>query len=660
MNGIAVLLGGIAILVIAYLTYGKWLAKQWGIDPSRETPSHTEEDGIDYVPAKASVLMGHHFSSIAGSGPINGPIQAAVFGWVPVLLWVLIGGIFFGAVHDFGALFTSIRHKGQSIGEVIATTMGTKAKKMFIIFCYLTLILVVAAFASVVANTFTAKYSVNGTVSGEDGTYTLAAFDGETSVGTAVVEIKDGEASYAVVAGTVPGEKDLTVAEAETTKNAIGKTVVVTKEDSALTITPANTKAELNETASTANATTAVISLLFIVIAIAFGFLVYRRNAGLGVSTVVGVAAIVVCMVIGIKWHPLYLNSTVWMVIIGIYILIASVTPVWILLQPRDYLSSFLLYFMMAAAIVGIVGCGLTGGAHMDIPAFTGFKDTLAPTGTSLGYMFPALFVTIACGAISGFHSLVGSGTTAKQLNNEKDAQPIAYGGMLIECALAIISLCAVGYIWESYASGKTVVPTAVFATGISKMLAAIPGLAATENVAYTLLVLTVSVFCLTSLDTATRLARYMFQEFWLEPGQTCEQATGYKKILSNPYVATLMTVIPGVALGLTGYANIWPLFGAANQLLAALGLLAVATWLGQVGKNNKMFMFPMAFMLVVTITSLVLTIKANIKAIPVTATGVVWCYVRIVLAALLVVLAIILAIDGVKTLASQKKEKAA
>ena len=576
MNGIAVLVIGIAILVVAYLTYGKWLAKQWGIDPSRETPSHTEEDGVDYVPAKAPVLMGHHFSSIAGAGPINGPIQAAVFGWVPVLLWVLIGGIFFGAVHDFGALFASIRHKGQSIGEVIADTMGSKAKKLFIIFSYLTLILVVAAFGSIVANTFMATYTESGAV------------------------------DYA---------------------------------------------------ASAANATTAMISILFILVAIAFGFLVYRRNAGLGLSTIIGVAAIVICMAIGLNWHPIYLSNKAWMVIVGIYILAASVAPVWILLQPRDYLSLFLLYFMMIVAVVGIIGCGLTGGAHMDIPAFTGFVDTVAPTGSSLGYLFPALFVTIACGAISGFHSLVGSGTTAKQLNNEKDAQPIAYGGMLIECALAIISLCAVGYIWANYASGETVTPTVVFATGISKMLGSIPGLAGTEKIAYTLLVLTVSVFCLTSLDTATRLARYMFQEFWLEPGETYKDVTGYKKVLTNPFVATLITVILGIGLGLTGYANIWPLFGAANQLLAALGLLAVATWLGKAGKNNKMFLLPMAFMLVVTLTSLFFTLKTNFAGIAAGVEGVTWCYVRAILAALLMVLAVILAIDGVKTMANQKKE---
>ncbi len=575
MNGVVVLVAGIAILIIAYLTYGRWLAKQWGIDPSRETPSHTEEDGVDYVPAKAPVLMGHHFSSIAGAGPINGPIQAAVFGWVPVLLWVLIGGIFFGAVHDFGALFASLRHKGQSIGEVIASTMGSKAKKLFIIFSYLTLILVVAAFASIVANTFMATYTESGAVDLE---------------------------------------------------------------------------------ASAANATTAMISLLFIVIAIAFGFLVYRRNAGLAVSTVIGVAAIAACMVVGLKWHPIYLSNTTWMVIVGIYILAASVAPVWILLQPRDYLSSFLLYFMMIVAVVGIIGCGMNGGAQMDIPAFAGFKDTLAPTGASLGYMFPALFVTIACGAISGFHSLVGSGTTSKQLNNEKDAQPIAYGGMLIECALAIISLCAVGYIWENYASGETVTPTVVFATGISRMLGSVPGLAGTEKVAYTLLVLTVSVFCLTSLDTATRLARYMFQEFWLEPGETHQDVTGYKKTLTNPFVATLITVVMGIGLGLTGYENIWPLFGAANQLLAALGLLAVATWLGKAGRNNGMFLFPMAFMLAVTIVSLLFTLKTNVEGIMAGGESAAWCCVRAVISALLIILALILAVDGGKTMAAQKK----
>lgn len=578
MNAAVVLIIGIAILVIAYLTYGRWLSKQWGVDPSKSTPSHELEDGMDYVPAKTPVLLGHHFSSIAGAGPINGPIQAAVFGWVPVLLWVLIGGIFFGAVHDFGALFASIRHKGQSIGEVISDAMGTKAKKLFSIFGYLTLILVVAAFASIVASTFGIKYDETGAVM---------------------------------------------------------------------------------QAATDANASTAMISILFILVAIVFGLLVYRRNAPLAVATIIGVAAIVVCMVIGLNWHPLYLDANTWMLIVGVYILIASVTPVWILLQPRDYLSSFLLYGMMIVAVVGVLGATLMGQGSLDIPAFTGFTDTVAPTGVSLGYMFPALFVTIACGAISGFHSLVGSGTTSKQLDNEKDAQPIAYGGMLIECALAIISLCAVGFVWKSYTAGETVVPTQVFAGGISQMVATVPFLKGAEGVVYSLLVLAVSAFCLTSLDTATRLARYMFQEFWLEPGQSIKDTTGYKKVLTNPYVATIITVVLGVGLGMTGYAKIWPLFGAANQLLAALGLLAVATWLGKVGRNNKMFLLPMAFMLVVTLTSLAFTIKSKVALIASGAPEMGWSIALLVLAALLVVCAVILAIDGVKTLIGQRKKEA-
>ncbi len=572
MNAVVILLVGIVILVLGYIFYGGWLAKQWGVDPNRTTPAHELEDGNDYVPAKAPVLMGHHFSSIAGAGPINGPIQAAVFGWVPVMLWVLIGGIFFGAVHDFGALFASVRNKGQSIGEVIAESIGSRAKKLFLTFSYLTLILVVAAFASIVANTFKATYDESGV---------------------------------------------------------------------------------LDKAASAANASTAMISLLFIVIAIIFGMMVYRRNASLVVSTVVGVAAIVICMVVGYNWHPIYLNGSTWMVIVGIYIAIASVTPVWILLQPRDYLSSFLLYGMMIIAVVGIVGAHPT----LSIPAFTGFMDNAEyGSGVSLGSMFPALFVTIACGAISGFHSLVGSGTTAKQLDKESDAQPIAYGGMLIECALALISLCAVGYIWSEYVPGGITTPTAVFATGISRMCATIPFLAGAENVIYAMLILAVSAFCLTSLDTATRLARYMFQEFWLEPGQTWKEATGFKKVLTNPYVATLITVVLGIALGMTGYAKIWALFGAANQLLAALGLLAVAAWLGTMGKNNKMFLFPMAFMLVVTIVSLCQTILTNFKAATAGTGEVLWCWIRAGLGTLLVILAIVLAVEGVQTIMGKRK----
>ena len=573
MNAALFLIIGIAVLVVGYIFYGGWLAKKWGIDNSRVTPAHEFEDGQDYCPAKGPVLMGHHFSSIAGAGPINGPIQAAVFGWVPVMLWVLIGGIFFGGVHDFGALFASIRHKGQSIGEVIGDAIGPKAKKLFIIFSYLTLILVVAAFASIVANTFKATYTETGAI---------------------------------------------------------------------------------NYEASAANASTAIISIMFILMAILFGFFVYRRNAPLGIATIIGVIGIAVCMYIGLNWHPIYLSYNVWMIIVGLYIGVASVTPVWILLQPRDYLSSFLLYGMIILAIVGIIGAHPT----VDMPAFTGFYDNLKPSGTSLGYMFPALFVTIACGAVSGFHSLVGSGTTAKQLDQEKDAKPIAYGGMLIECALALISVCAVGYIWAQYKSGETTTPTVVFATGLASMFSKVFG-DGCYNVVYSMLILAVSAFCLTSVDTATRLARYMFQELFTPAGQDSKSLTGWRKVITNPYVATAITVVAGVALGLTGYAKIWALFGAANQLLAALGLLAVCCWLGKIGRNNKMFYFPMFFMLVVTLTSLAFTIKTQITGIIAGGEGVVWFYIRGIIGVLLVILAIDLVVEGVKALSAQKKQRA-
>ncbi len=577
MNAVLILLVGCAILIVGYIFYGGWLAKQWGVDDSRPTPAHELEDGMDYVPAKAPVLMGHHFSSIAGAGPINGPIQAAVFGWVPVVLWILIGGIFFGAVHDYGALFASIRHKGQSIGEVIALNIGDRAKKLFLIFSYLTLILVVAAFGSIVASTFQATY-VDGVV---------------------------------------------------------------------------------DTAASATNASVAMISLLFIVMAILFGFFVYRKGAPLSVATIAGVIGIVICLAIGLNFHPIYLSNTAWMWIIGLYILVASVAPVWILLQPRDYLSSFLLYAMMVIAALGVIGAGFTGAdLNMEMPAFTGWYDNITVNTNgdpaSLGYVFPALFVTIACGAISGFHSLVGSGTTAKQLDHERDAKPIAYGGMLIECALALVSLCAVAFIWNDYMDGLRT-PTNVFATGISRMVATIPGLAGTQSTVSSLLVLTVSVFCLTSLDTATRLARYMFQEFWLKPGETYKDATGFKAILCNPFVATLITVVLGIGLGLGGYSTIWPLFGAANQLLAALALLAVCAWLGNIGKNNKMFYIPMLFMLIVTLTSLAQTALAKWNTI--SASGASTApVVQLVLAVVLFVLAIVLAVEACQTIFLGKK----
>ena len=591
MNAMFLLLGGLVVLIVGYVCYGGWLAKQWGVDPKRPTPAQELEDGIDYVPSKPYVLLGHHFSSIAGAGPINGPIQAAVFGWVPVFLWVLIGGIFFGAVHDFGALFASLRHKGQSIAAVIADNIDNTAKRIFCIFAYLTLLLVVAAFASIVANTF-----------------------------------------------------------------AVGL-------------------ANSTDASNLANQRTAMISLLFIVAAVIYGLATRGRNIPAAANICIAILIIAVLVVLGYNFPVISLDYTTWMILLGVYIMIAAVAPVWILLQPRDYLSSFLLYGMIALSVIGIVGASLTGAAsNLDIPAFTGFyasnvavdaagNPIINPeTGAAVtnlsaasGFLFPALFITIACGAISGFHSLVASGTTSKQLEKEAHAQPIAYGGMLIECLLAIISLCAVGFVWQAYCAGDYASPTAVFAGGLSQMLACIPGLAGVEDIAYTLLILAVSAFCLTSLDTATRLARYMFQELWVPVGETIDTVTGTRKFFANPYVATFITVMIGIVLGMTGYSIIWPLFGAANQLLAALALLAVCAWLGNAGRNNKMFYIPMVFMLVVTLTSLAMTLQA--QTLKIMAGGDIFApIVQLILAALLFILAIVLAVKGCKTIFGKKK----
>ena len=572
MNGLVLLIIGVALLVCGYIFYGRWLCKQWGVgELKEETPAHTMQDGIDYVPAPAPVLMGHHFSSIAGAGPITGPISALKlgFGWLPCLAWIVIGGIFFGGVHDFGALFASVRHGGKSIGEIISANMSVRAKRLFIIFSYLTLILVVAAFASIVAGTFGAT----------------------------------------VVDGVV------------------------------------------DKAASVSNARVAMVSILFIVIAVVFGFLVYRRNVPMGVASGIGVLAIVAIIAIGMNFHPIYLSAKAWMWIVGLYILVASVAPVWILLQPRDYLSSFLLYAMLALAAVAVV----VGHPSMDSLPLINTPNNPTP-------VFPVLFTTIACGAISGFHSLVSSGTTSKQLDKETDAKPIAYGGMLLECVLAILTLVATAYAYSWNKANPDLAlkgATAIFGGGIAGMID--PSRGSVYEILYTLLVLTYSAFCLTSLDTATRLARFMLQEFWIDgtKGETPENVTGYKKVLANPYVATVITVVLGVLLGLNGYGKIWALFGSANQLLAALGLLAVATWLGNSGRDNKMFLFPMAFMLCVTIASLAINTKTQLANIA--KGGADWGpYAQVVIGVLLIVLAIVLAVEGVTTIVKVYKNKKA
>ncbi len=545
MNSVVLILLAIAIFIVAYLTYGRYLAKTWGIDPKRRTPAHELEDGVDYCPAKTPVLMGHHFSSIAGAGPINGPIQAAFFGWLPCFLWIVIGGIFFGAVQDFGSIFVSIRHEGKSLGEVIEENIGRKSRVLFTVFAWLVLLLVIAAFADIVANSFTG---------------------------------------------------------------------------------------------SDANGSVATASLLFIPLAIAFGFFVYRKNAPMVVASVIGVILLAACVAIGLAF-PIVLSKNFWLAFVFIYIMIASVTPVWILLQPRDYLSSFLLYFMMIAAVIGIFAAHPT----VEIPAFIGFH-----VGNS--YLFPTLFITIACGAISGFHSLIGSGTTSKQLDNEKDALMVGYGSMLIECVLAVISLIAVATLTTDgqFAAAGFASPTVVFAQAISGFFATIGMPETAVSATYTIISLAVSCFCLTSLDTGTRLGRFMFQELFAGTG------VGKKMKLDNMYVATIITAICGFALCLAGYAKVWPLFGACNQLVAVPAFLAVGTYLKKHNKNNKMLYIPIIFMATATLVSLFFSFKNNMMALlggGLDGTAVFTNVLQNVIIVPIVILAVILLFDGGKVL---------
>ena len=435
MKALLILLVGIVLLALGYIGYGGWLAKQWGVDPNRETPAHTSYDGKDFVPANPAVLMGHHFSSIAGAGPINGPILASGFGWLPVFLWIVLGGIFFGAMHDFGALFSSIRHNGGSIGEVIKDSMGVKAQRLFTIFALLVLILVIASFTNVVASTFASE---------ADSLFTFGVQN---------------------VSGT---------------------------------------------------ASTATTSLLFILIAFIFGFFVYRKNAKIGPATIIGVIGIIAIVFAGLN-IGINASYNFWVFFIAVYVTLASMLPVWMLLQPRDYLSSFLLYAMMALALFSIVGSAFTGKVEVELPMFV----WAVPTKTGVNYLFPTLFITVACGAVSGFHSLIGSGTTSKQLDSEKDAKVIGYGAMIVESALAIMSLLAIAVIAKK--DGLPTAPAAKFAAGLATMFSIVTGKdgsLVTSGVVYNLLTLAVSVFALTSLDSGCRLARYMFGELFIPEGK--------------------------------------------------------------------------------------------------------------------------------------------
>lgn len=554
MNGLTIMAIALVVLIGAYLIYGRWLAKTWGIDPKAKTPAYEFEDGVDYEPADTMVVFGHHFASIAGAAPINGPIQAAVFGWVPVLCWILLGGVFFGAVQDFSAMYASVKNKGRTIGYIIEEYIGKVGKKLFLLFCWLFCILVVAAFADVVASTF----------------------NGFAADGAAIA----------------------------------------------------------------ANGSVATTSCLFILEAVALGFLLRYGKLNKWVNTVIAIAMLVAAVALGLNL-PLYAAGSLWHVIIFVYILVASVVPVWALLQPRDYLNSYLLVAMILAAVVGIV----VTNPSVNLPAFTGFYVE----GT--GSLFPILFVTIACGAVSGFHSLVSSGTSSKQIKNEKDMLPVSFGGMLMESMLAVIALIAVA----SFAAGETAAlgytsPAQIFAGGVANFLETI-GLP--FNLVFTLINLSVSAFAMTSLDSVARIGRLSFQELFLDSSIEDDKMEPWRKVLTNKYFATVLTLVLAFVLCKAGYANIWPLFGSANQLLSALALIAVAVYLKKTHRKGWMLWFPMVFMLAVTLTALVQKIIALVGA-PTAGN-----LLQLAFAVALFVLGVIVALQGLKKL-TEKEEAAA
>ena len=525
MSGIMMMVIAIVVLGGAYIFYGRYLEKKWGIDPNAKTPAYEMEDGVDYVPADTNIVFGHQFASIAGAGPINGPIQAAIFGWLPVLLWILIGGVFFGAVQDFSAMYASVKNKGRSIGSIIETYIGKTGKKLFLLFCWLFCILVVAAFADVVAGTF------NGFLTADDGTVSKI----------------------------------------------------------------------------TANGAVATTSMLFIIEAVCLGMILRYGKLHKWVNTAIAIVMLVGAVALGMNF-PMYLPRTTWHVIIFIYILIASVAPVWSLLQPRDYLNSYLLIFMIIAAIVGV----FVANPQCHLEAFTSFNVD----GQTL---FPILFVTIACGAVSGFHSLVSSGTASKQIKNEKNMLPVSFGAMLMESMLAIIALIAVA----SFAKGE----------------AAAQGL--------------------TTLDSVARVGRLSFQEFFQDNDVDEKDYTPFRKLMVNKYFATILTLVLAYLLAKVGYAEIWPLFGSANQLLSVLALVACAVFLKKTKRQGIMLWAPAVFMMAVTFSALGLTIYKLTGALMTTGLDL-GNTLQLIFAVLLLILGVIVAVQGIKKLFEKPQEKAA
>ena len=572
MNTLVIVLIAAVVLVAAYLLYGRWLAKKWGINPKAQTPAVKYNDGKDYVPTNGWTVFSHQFSSIAGAGPVTGAIQAAAFGWLPVLLWVLLGGVFFGAVTDFGALYASVKNDGKSMGVLIEKYIGKTGRKLFLLFCWLFTLLVIAAFADMVAGTFNA--------------YT----------------VKDGVSVLSDAANT--------------------------------------------------NGCAGTISIMFMVFAVIFGLIQKKFNLSGWKEAVVGLLCVVASFAIGMHF-PLILSKDAWSYITFVYIFFAAVLPMWLLKQPRDYMTTFMFIGMIAGAVIGL----LVAHPTMNLPVFTGF------TNEKLGTMFPILFVTVACGAVSGFHSLVSSGTSSKTIENEKDMTKVGYGAMVLESLLAVLALCVAGAAASQDGTPASGTPFQIFSRGVAGFfeMFGIP-----VHFATVFMTMCVSALALTSLDAVARIGRMSFQELFAVDDM--KNAKPWRKVLCNPYFSTIITLLFGFVLTKIGYANIWPLFGSANQLLSALVLITLCVFMKVTGRSNKMLFPPMIIMLCVTFTALVQRLIAMVKAISTAAAVTIpagettWGKVflnnglQLVIAVLLIVLGLTIVINSMKSYVKSKK----
>lgn len=557
MSTLVIVLIAIVVLGAGYIFYGRHIAKKWGIDPKAKTPAVEINDGKDYVPTNGWTVFSHQFSSIAGAGPVTGAIQAAVFGWLPVLLWILIGGVFFGAVTDFGALYASVKNQGKSMGMLIEKYIGKLGRKLFTIFCWLFSLLIIAVFADMVSGTFN-------------------AFDAKTGALSA---------------------------------NAA------------------------------ANGSAGMVSIMFMVFAVIFGLIQKKFNFSGFKEFLIGIVFIVASFAIGIKC-PITLGKDGWSYVVFAYIFVAAIMPIWLMKQPRDYMTTIMFVCMILGAAVGLI----IGHPTMNLPVFTGFKNE------QLGTMFPILFVTVACGAVSGFHSLVSSGTSSKTIENEKDMLKVGYGAMILESVLAVLALCVAGAAAAKDGTPAEGTPFQIFSRGVAGFF---EKMGMPVSVATVFMTMCVSALALTTLDAVARIGKMSFQEIFSVDDM--KNAKLWRKIVCNPYFATIITLACGYVLTKIGYQKVWPLFGSANQLLSALVLITLCVFLKVTGRSNKMLFPPMIIMLCVTFTALVQRVIALVKAIS-AGTDIFGSVLQLVVAVLLIALGLTIAVNSAKSYVKSKR----